>query len=133
MSLVIFVRKSLSGVPHTCRILVSWSMWSLPGNRTCPVSSSAIMQPTDQMSTEEGGGGREREGGREEGREEGREGERERGERESQYKRTNHLHSRGSTLFVVVHPVQHDLWGPPVPRSDISGHLIVCSTCQPKV
>ena len=51
VSLVIFFRNSLSGVPHTCRILFNWSMWSLPGNRTCPVSSSAMMQPTDQMST----------------------------------------------------------------------------------
>ena len=24
---------------------------SVPGNRTCPVSNSAMMQPTDQMST----------------------------------------------------------------------------------
>ena len=39
------------GVPQRLRILVSWSMWSVPGKRVLPVSISAMMQPTLHRST----------------------------------------------------------------------------------
>ena len=68
-SLVILLRVSLVGVPQMVRTLVIWSIsiiWhtiyntcyrstedsrSSPGKRGRPVRSSAMMQPTDQMST----------------------------------------------------------------------------------
>ena len=53
VSLVIFCINSESGEPTIWSILVSWSIWSVPGNNTCPVSSSAMIQPTDHMSTED--------------------------------------------------------------------------------
>ena len=64
--------NSSSGVPTICSILVNWSIWSDPGNNTWPVNSSAIIHPTDHMST------RERDRDRKRDREREREIERER-------------------------------------------------------
>ena len=33
------------------------------------------------------------------------------------------------TLFVIVHPIEHDLRSPPVARGNIACHLIICRTC----
>merc|ERR1719347_1272896 len=50
-SLVILLSVSLVGVPHKFSTRVIWSIWSSPGKRGRPVRSSAIIHPTDQMST----------------------------------------------------------------------------------
>ena len=66
-SLVILLRVSFVGVPHIFRTFVIWSISeekiflkvsrsnlfirSSPGNNGLPVSNSAIIQPTDQIST----------------------------------------------------------------------------------
>lgn len=91
---------------------------SVPGNRARPVRSSAIIHPTDQISTE------------------------------TQKVRTQTLYPEHSSIYrriaegsffmpstchVVMHPVQHDLWGSVPAGRHIAGHLIVGVSCQTKV
>ena len=37
------------------------------------------------------------------------------------------------TSHVVVHPVEHDLWGSVPPCGHIAGHLVICVPRQTKV
>lgn len=96
---------------------------SVPGNKVLPVRSSAIIHPTDQISTE------------------------------TQKSMTQHIkiyslnnssimmyRSRkpgnfwmSSTCHVVMHPVQHDLWGTIPASGYIAGHLIISVPRQTKV
>ena len=50
-SLPMYLRSYWDGVPKMEMILWIWSRKSYPGNRGVLPRSSAIMQPTDQMST----------------------------------------------------------------------------------
>lgn len=47
----IYFMSSGVGVPSTEMILCTWSRKSSPGNNGCLPYSSAIMHPTDQIST----------------------------------------------------------------------------------
>lgn len=40
-----------AGVPTTSKIFVNWSIWSVPANNGLRMISSAMIQPTDQIST----------------------------------------------------------------------------------
>ena len=129
--------NSASGVPQIWRILVKWSLsgkgqstkdkghlhqmkvtlyavtfWkhiqSDPGNRTCPVSSSAMTHPTDQMSAAF-----------------------ETRKRESiNFTPTLVL---GLTFLAIVHPVKHDFWCSPVACHDVACHSVSCLSAQSKV
>lgn len=37
------------------------------------------------------------------------------------------------TCHVVVHPVEHDLWGSVPPGGYIARHFIICVPCQTKI
>lgn len=38
-----------------------------------------------------------------------------------------------STCHVVVHPVEHDLWGSVPPCGDVASHFVIGVPCQTKV
>lgn len=81
---------------------------SVPGNRVFPVRSSAIIQPTDQISTETH-------------------------KQDTSVRIMTHIckKSRGkvfakqSTRHVVMHPVQHDLRGAVPASGHVAGHLVI--------
>lgn len=96
---------------------------SVPGNRVLPVRSSAIIHPTDQISTE-------------------------RHRSRTQTLRFTCLNNssvmmyrcrkspgeiKEATCHVVMHPVQHDLWGTVPAGGHIAGHLIISVPRQTKV
>ena len=37
------------------------------------------------------------------------------------------------TFLVIMHPVEHDFWCPPVAGGDIASHDLCCCSSQPKV
>lgn len=86
---------------------------SVPGNRVLPVRSSAIIHPTDQISTAK----------------------RSRTEIHDDYPDTWVKRSRwaSTTCHVVMHPVQHDLRRTVPASGHVAGHLIIGVPCQTKV
>lgn len=91
---------------------------SVPGNRVLPVRSSAIIHPTDQISTEKEKRGRD------------------------QRQLAWHFMGKGqrcvsvstsTTCHVVMHPVQHDLRCTVPASGHVAGHLVISVPCQTKV
>lgn len=99
---------------------------SVPGNRVFPVRSSAIIHPTDQISTEKQKKKKKEQTLRLPG---------------PQWQTTLNVYSqkgmrqflRPPTRHVVMHPVQHDLWSAVPARGHVAGHLIVGVPRQTKV
>jgi hypothetical protein len=88
---------------------------SFPLNRVFPVSISAMMQPTDQISTAERGGVPSE---------------------PSEQQMLSHMASLGSqalTCLVIVHPAEDHLRGPVPAGHHVAGHLSICVPCQPKI
>lgn len=86
---------------------------SVPGNNVLPVSSSAIIHPTDQISTKK-----------------------HKNYTVMYFKQiTRYLSGKKviTTCLIVMHPIKHNFWSSIPSCSNIASHFVFCRSGQPKI